>query len=243
MRRAEALLDVTRALSAELAASTWSPPTAFVYDPTTYASGSWSSYVRKYGGRAGRVVLIGMNPGPYGMTQTGVPFGEPRLVRDWLGIEGDVVPPTEQHPKRPILGFDHPRTEVSGARFWGWARARHGTPASFFRTFYVVNWCHLCFLADSGRNLTPDQLAAEDRARLYPLCDAALRRQIELLAPRRVLGIGAFAEARARVALEGLGLRIGRILHPSPASPRANRGWEEQVEAQLRGYRLLPPRR
>lgn len=234
-------MEVTRELSAELAAVPWSPPVAFVYDPITYASGPWSSFVRAYGGRAGRVVLVGMNPGPYGMTQTGVPFGEPRLVRDWLGIEDDVVPPADQHPKRPILGFEHPRTEVSGARFWGWARARHGTPASFFRTFYVVNWCHLCFLADSGRNLTPDHLAAEDRARLYPLCDAALRRQIELLAPRRVLGVGAFAEARARAALEGSSVPIGRILHPSPASPRANPGWEDQVEAQLAAFGLRPP--
>jgi single-strand selective monofunctional uracil DNA glycosylase len=45
--------------------------------------------------------------------------------------------------------------------------------------------------------------------------------------------VGKFAEGRARRALEGLDIPIASILHPSPASPAANRGWAEQVESQL----------
>ena len=36
---------------------------------------------------AKRVVFLGMNPGPFGMAQVGVPFGEVAAVRDWLRID------------------------------------------------------------------------------------------------------------------------------------------------------------
>jgi len=42
-----------------------------------------------------------MNPGPWGMAQTGVPFGEINAVKDWLGINAEVDKPQKQHPKRP----------------------------------------------------------------------------------------------------------------------------------------------
>ena len=59
---------------------------------------------------------------------------------------------------------------------------------------------------------------------------------------QRVVGIGAFAEARAKKALGGMGLPVGRMLHPSPASPLANRGWAERAEADLLAQGIeLPP--
>jgi single-strand selective monofunctional uracil DNA glycosylase len=48
-----------------------------------------------------------------------------------------------------------------------------------------------------------------------------------------VIGVGAFAEKRASLALADRPLRIGTILHPSPASPLANRGWAGLVRQQL----------
>jgi single-strand selective monofunctional uracil DNA glycosylase len=169
------------------------------------------------------------------MAQTGVPFGEVAMVRDWLGIEGAVGSPPNPHPKRPVEGFACRRSEVSGRRLWGWARDRFGTPERFFARFFVANYCPLAFLEASGRNRTPDKLPAAERAPLFAACDRALRRTVELLAPRRVVGIGGFAEARARAALDGIDVPIGGILHPSPASPAANLGWSRQAERQLRG--------
>ena len=32
-----------------------------------------------------------MNPGPFGMVQTGVPFGEVEAVRSWLQRAGEVL--------------------------------------------------------------------------------------------------------------------------------------------------------
>lgn len=211
------------------------PPVAHVYNPLIYARAAHHAYLRLCGSATGRVLLLGMNPGPWGMTQTGVPFGEVAHVRDWLGIAGGVEPPAAQHPKRPILGFDCRRSEVSGRRVWGWAERRFGTPAAFFERFLVWNYCPLAFLAESGANLTPDRLRAGEKAPLFEACDRALRRAVDVLAPRLVVGVGVFAEGRSRRALADLGVPIGRMLHPSPASPAANRGWEDQAERDLLG--------
>jgi single-strand selective monofunctional uracil DNA glycosylase len=54
-----------------------------------------------------------------------------------------------------------------------------------------------------------------------------------------VIGIGKFAEDRARAALEKTGIGVGGMLHPSPASPAANRGWQAQAEKQLSGLGVL----
>jgi single-strand selective monofunctional uracil DNA glycosylase len=167
------------------------------------------------------------------MAQTGVPFGEVAAVRDWLGIEAPVGRPRREHPKRPVEGFACARSEVSGARLWGWARERFGTPECFFERFLVLNYCPLLFLEASGRNLTPDRLRAAEREALQARCDAALAEAVRLLRPRRVVGVGRFAEGRARAALAGAPLAIGAIPHPSPASPAANRGWAAQAERAL----------
>ena len=216
------------------------PPVAHVYNPLIYARGAHHAYLRVAGSATGRVLLLGMNPGPWGMTQTGVPFGEVAHVRDWLGIAAGVEPPADQHAKRPILGFDCRRSEVSGRRVWGWAERRFGSREAFFSRFLIWNYCPLAFLGETGANLTPDRLPAREKAPLlFAACDRSLRRAAEALEPRLVVGIGAFAEGRARRALDGLEMPIGRMLHPSPASPAANRGWEEQAERDLRGLGVV----
>ena len=232
---APALTAIADELAREVDRLEFGPPVAQVYNPLIYARGAHHAYLRTAGAATGRVLLLGMNPGPWGMTQTGVPFGEVAHVRDWLGIAGGVEPPANQHPRRPILGFGSGRSEVSGRRVWGWAKRRFGTPAAFFERFLIWNYCPLAFLGESGANLTPDRLPAPEKAPLLVACDRALRRAVEALEPRVVVGIGVFAEGRARRALDGLGVPIGRMLHPSPASPAANRGWEEQAERDLRG--------
>lgn len=212
----------------------FSPPVSHVYNPLDYARRPHSQYLRRFGKRPKKALLLGMNPGPWGMAQTGVPFGEVAAVRDWLGIEVEVNRPSMEHPKRPVLGSACERSEVSGRRLWGWAADTFGSPARFFKTFFVGNYCPLQFLEAGGRNLTPDKLTVVERAPLYAACDRALRHTVELLEPQLVIGIGAFAEKRARIALGEDAPTIGRILHPSPASPAANRGWAEAATAQLR---------
>jgi single-strand selective monofunctional uracil DNA glycosylase len=227
------LVTIADRLTRRLARLTFGPPVTHVYNPLVYARAPYEQYVERYGQAPREILLLGMNPGPFGMTQTGVPFGEVSAVRDWLGIEAEVRRPRVEHPRRPIEGFSCRRSEVSGTRLWGWAREHFGTPARFFARMFVANYCPLVFVEESGRNRTPDKLAPEERQRLFSACDEALVAVARYFRPRFVIGIGAFAEGRARSALEGEGVVIGRIHHPSPASPLANRNWGGTVWQDL----------
>lgn len=229
---AAALIAAARTLSAAVDALPFAPPVSHVYNPLDYAWAPHEAYLRRYGAQRKRIVFLGMNPGPFGMVQCGVPFGEIDAVRDWMGIEAPVGKPARENPKRPVEGFACTRSEVSGRRLWSLFRERFGTADAFFAEHFVANYCPLAFF-DHGRNLTPDKLPAAEAAPLYAACDAHLRALVAALEPEWVIGIGAFAEARAVEALAGLPLRIGRVLHPSPASPAANRGWSEAATRQM----------
>lgn len=227
------LYRAARKLSRTLSELSFGPPVTHVYDPISYAAAPHREYLRRYGQGPKRVVFLGMNPGPYGMAQTGVPFGQIEHVRDWLGIEGKVGKPEVEHPKRPIDGFACTRSEVSGARLWGTFAARFGEPARFFADHFVANYCPLVFMEQSGKNRTPDKLPLTERDALYAACDVHLRSVVRCLQPQWVIGVGKFAEGRAAIALADQDVRIATILHPSPASPLANRGWAPQVEKQM----------
>jgi single-strand selective monofunctional uracil DNA glycosylase len=227
------LSAVSRRLSKRVARLAFRDPVAFTYNPLAYARAPHEEYLERFGQGVKPIVLLGMNPGPFGMAQTGVPFGDVGKVRDWLGIEGKVGKPELEHPQRPVLGFGCQRREVSGQRLWGWAEQRFGTPERFFRRFFVVNYCPLAFLEAGGKNRTPDRLAPAERAQLFAACDEALREIVSLLRPEYVVGIGTFAERRAQEALREHELKFVGILHPSPASPLANRNWAQTIEAQL----------
>jgi len=226
------LVRTSRALCRAVDALSFGAPVTHVYNPLRYGRAPFEQYLERFGAAKGRVILLGMNPGPFGMVQSGVPFGEVGMVREFLGIEAKVTRPRVQHPRRPIEGHACTRSEVSGARVWGWARQRYGTPERFFARFFIINYCPLAFLEESGRNRTPDKLPRAEREPLFAACDLALRRSVETLAPSMIVGIGAFARDRAQQAL-GEAVPVGMVLHPSPASPRANRGWEAQAEADL----------
>jgi single-strand selective monofunctional uracil DNA glycosylase len=237
-----ALVDISRALSQRVTRLRFAAPVSCVYNPLEYARAPHELYVTRYGGGPKEVLLLGMNPGPFGMVQTGVPFGDVGMVRDWLGIDAPVAKPTPEHPKRPVLGFACARSEVSGMRLWGWARDRFGTPQAFFERFFVANYCPLAFMEESAKNLTPDKLPAAEQQALSSVCDEALRDVVRSLRPRLVIGVGGFAERRARAALAGENVRVGTILHPSPASPLANRGWAPAIERQLEALGVALPR-
>lgn len=228
------LVKVSRALSRVVSKLEFGEPVTHVYNPLQYARRSHELYLKRFGGGPKEAVLVGMNPGPFGMGQTGVPFGDVGFVRDWMGIEAPVDRPVDEHPKRQVLGFDCERSEVSGSRLWGWAEERFGTPERFFVRFFVLNYCPLLFMESTGRNRTPDKLSIEERAALLPACDRALRDSIDILSPGLVIGVGAWATKRVRAALGEEGPTIGTVLHPSPASPKANRGWAPQAESDLR---------
>ena len=220
-------------LAKELARLSFSTPVAHVYNPLIYAREPHELYLTRYGSGAKEAVFLGMNPGPWGMAQTGVPFGEIGHVRDWLRISGTVDKPVGEHPKKKVTGFACKRSEVSGLRLWGLFQERHPDPADFFRRFFVLNYCPLLFLDAEGRNITPDKLKAAERQPLEAACNEALRRAVAVLGAEKVVGVGAFAEAQAAEALSHEPVRILRVLHPSPSNPQANKNWKGIVLEQL----------
>jgi len=281
------LIQASRELSERVGKLKFGAPITHVYNPLEYAQAPHELYLERFGGSRKRVVFLGMNPGPFGMAQTGVPFGEVAAVRDWLKIRAEIGKPAKEHPKRPVTGFDCERSEVSGRRLWGLFATRFGAAEDFFAEHFVTNYCPLVFCEASGRNFTPDKLPAAEQARLLAACDGHLRRVVEILEPEWLIGVGGFAQKRAEAvaawfntgfnlkarhrksqfnahphpcplprgegesspvagkieahsvkANRGISsvraLKAGVMLHPSPASPAANRGdWGETATGQL----------
>lgn len=229
----QALIRAATVLRDTVEDLTFSAPVAYVYSPLTYAWAPHETYLRRYGNSPKRVIFLGMNPGPFGMVQTGVPFGEVAAARDWLKVQAPVETPKLQHPRRPVEGFNCPRSEVSGRRLWGLFSERFGTPERFFARHMVMNYCPLAFLEESGANRTPDKLPVSERTALFAACDTHLRAVVAALQPEWIIGVGDFALKRAHEIFGDAPLRLGRVLHPSPASPAANRGWAALATRQL----------
>ena len=225
------LIAAALELSSAVGRLRFAAPVTHVYNPLDYAWPAHEEYLRRFGSSRKRVVFLGMNPGPFGMAQTGIPFGEVAAARDWMGIRAAVAKPANEHPKRPVEGFDCPRSEVSGRRLWQLFAERFGAPEKFFADHFVVNYCPLAFLSATGSNLTPDKLPAAEQEKLFAICDSHLRRVLEILEPEWLIGVGAFALARG--AAISANVKLGKILHPSPASPAANRGWSAAATQQL----------
>jgi single-strand selective monofunctional uracil DNA glycosylase len=227
------LVAIGRKLRTQVDRLTFSEPVTHVYNPLDYAREPHEAYLEQYGTGKKRLIFLGMNPGPFGMAQTGVPFGDIKMVRDFLGITGKVGKPKNEHPKRLVQGFDCPRSEVSGTRLWGWLNERFGSAKAFSKVGFVVNYCPLVFMEESSKNRTPDQLPGPEQSALFAICDEALRATVQTLSPEWVIGVGGFAEKRAKIALAKLDVKVATLLHPSPASPRANKGWGREADADL----------
>lgn len=228
-----AIEKMIRLLADRVDALSFAAPVSHVYNPLGYARKAHLAYWLRYGRIPKEVILLGMNPGPWGMVQTGIPFGDVGMVTQWLNIVPEIDMPNRVHPKRPIWGVACPRREVSGRRLWGWAQTRFEIPDRFFERFWVANYCPLTFMESSGRNRTPNQLPKSEKIALLSVCDHALRQMVDGLKPEIVVGVGQFASQQAQRALAPLGTRVGQITHPSPANPRANQGWAALIENEL----------
>lgn len=229
------LVTAADTLRTNLHGLTFPEPVTHTYNPLEYAWEPHTQYLQKYGSGTKRVLFMGMNPGPYGMAQTGIPFGEIDHVRDWLKISGPVSKPESEHPKRPVTGFDCTRSEVSGKRLWGLFAEKFTSAESFFADHFIANYCPLVWMKDTGANLTPDKLPASSLVPVEEACQAHIQTLITELQPEFLIGVGAYAEGKLKVAAKAIGYQatLGRILHPSPASPAANRDFAGTAWRQL----------
>ena len=270
MSVSQELIEAAKRLCVMVSKLKFGPPVTHVYNPLDYAWLPHELYLRRYGNSKKRVIFLGMNPGPFGMAQTGIPFGQIAAVRDWLGITARIDHPRKENSKRPVLGFDCPRSEISGERLWGLFAKRFGSADKFFREQIVMNYCPLAFMEQSGRNRTPDKLPPREREKLFAACDAHLREIVRVLEPEWLIGVGDFAAKRAiaifhsqvgaiTLPLEhqnvpalrlpqsgGIDLNrpptLGQILHPSPACPESNVDWSGKATRQLVKLGVWPKR-
>eukprot|EP00467_Chlorarachnion_reptans_P023937 CAMPEP_0114538514 /NCGR_PEP_ID=MMETSP0109-20121206/30186_1 /TAXON_ID=29199 /ORGANISM="Chlorarachnion reptans, Strain CCCM449" /LENGTH=321 /DNA_ID=CAMNT_0001722543 /DNA_START=43 /DNA_END=1005 /DNA_ORIENTATION=+ len=202
------LICIMRSLCEKLESLKFTHSDIIVYNPLHYAGRSAAMYLKRYGelnGKPGRVLFVGMNPGPWGMVQTGIPFGDVGFVRDWMGIDTPVGQPKVLHPKRQVMGFSINRGEQSGKRFWGLMEETCHTAQCFFSRAFVYNYCPLAFFkGPKGTNLTPDKLRSKDSKPLFEACDGALRSIIFELQPSFVVGVGNFAHKRIQATISGI---------------------------------------
>ena len=231
--RAAALLTAAAELRESLNTLHFGAPVTHVYNPLHYAWDMHEAYVQRYVHGPIEALFVGMNPGPWGMAQTGIPFGEVGAVGRYLGLNAPITAATATHPKRPVQGLACRRIEVSGLRLWGLIAQKFPSPEDFFARHFVANYCPLMFLEASGRNRTPAQLSARERAPLQQVCDRHLQRMVDILSPNWVVGVGHYAHACSQRALGSQGFKLARITHPSPASPAANRDWAATVLREL----------
>jgi len=242
---ADLVLELERQQTLALSALSFGAPVTTIYHPIDYASEPHSDYVRRYCRSQKNVVFLGMNPGPFGMVQSGVPFGDCRLVREWLGVSGAVRKPANENAKRPIIGLECQRSEVSGTRFWNFIRSLslNDDPNSFFRHCYVHNYCPAAFIDHKGKNITPASMKKSDLAALESICDEYLIKAIDVLGASVVVAIGVYARDRCRrvFSSELPRIRVEMIMHPSPANPATNTGggWAVKVRQQLEQLDLI----
>lgn len=227
-------VEATRALLDRLDPLTFNHKVGWTYNPVDYAWDVHRDYLTRFGTAPKRILLVGMNPGPWGMAQTGVPFTDPYIGRDWMELETHPVGRPENHrEERPVHGWSSSRKEPSGQRLFGFLRRLYGSLGRFFEQGFVLNYCPLVLFDEEGGNLTPDRLLVEDRRPLLEACDPYLRYMVEHFSPDVLMGVGRFAEDRLEAVTGEGGVPVHYLPHPSPANPIANRdggrAWQRRV--------------
>ncbi|MCH2646055.1 MAG: hypothetical protein MKZ53_03700 [Candidatus Thalassarchaeum sp.] len=211
-----------------------------VYNPLAYAWEPHRAYLELASGGGAKTLLLGMNPGPHGMGQMGIPFAATSVVRELLKITNlEVGQPRKPHPKRPISGLDWPKEEVSGTRLWGLLANEYGSAESIFKSVFLLNHCPLMlFSGERATNITPDKITGPTTKALLERCDEHLREVVDIMQIERVIGVGRYSEKRALNALSGIDISVTTCWHPSPASPLANRNKGEDWKKNVRN--VLP---
>lgn len=235
------LLGIHQELAYRLSELPFSPPVEYIYNPLDYAFDVHSQFVNKYCLSEKKILFLGMNPGPWGMSQTGVPFGEVTIVRDWLAISGEVGRPLKECHNRPVLGFNCKRREISGWKFWNFFKGLCLDPFRFFRDAFVYNYCPLAFMTATGKNVTPAEMKSSDRKMIDSLCERAFCKILELLHVEIVIAVGKYAEKCAASVTKANGLnhiKIVTLLHPSPRN-FSSKNWEEETKVLLQKNDLL----
>lgn len=242
----EGPLEITQQVSRRLREISFENKVEWIYNPLEYAWPVRKEYLRRFGSGPKRALFLGMNPGPWGMAQTGVPFSDTGIAGDWMGLGGlHVGKPVDEHPDRPVVGWELERTEGSGRRLYSFIRERLGSVDAFFGENFVFNYLPLVMFDADGKNITPSRLLKNDRLKVYDACDPYLRAMVEYYQPEVLIGIGKFALRRLEDNFADTTYTVVDIPHPSPASPIATRDggryWKRLAQRTLEETGVLSP--
>ncbi|XP_055849953.1 single-strand selective monofunctional uracil DNA glycosylase [Episyrphus balteatus] len=235
-------IDIECNLNKELANLKF-PNITHVYNPIEYAFDLHCQYLKKYLNGPKKMLLIGMNPGPNGMAQNGVPFGNTNTVKNLMKIEGQVEQPPSLHPKRPVTGLACKTEEPSGVRIWTLIGKLAGSLEIFSQQCFMHNFCPLAFFDVQGKNITPGELKGDVKAEVRNICLKYLEQEIQLIQPEIIIAIGSYVgDCMKRLAKQsiyiGSNIKILQLAHPSPRSVN-NNNWPEKATEFFESNDLL----
>ncbi len=224
-----------------------------IWNPGLYGETWHARFRRLYRPGQHPLVVFGLNPGPYGMAQTGIPFTDirrlvsalPDLAAELRGRGERVEPPGLAPPGlRPYLSRSFESSAVRVYRFLkkGWGGAERG-----WTEVVVANPCTLLFIDPAeGKNRTPADLARAARLRgsgrdqVRELVESFGRirircavESIEALSPRGAILLGKDVQAALGPALRRI-LGEARVIpweHPARAVPES---WASGLLSALR---------
>jgi Uracil DNA glycosylase superfamily. len=205
----------------------------------SYAIDPFLEYLEKAERGSVRTLYLGMNPGPYGMYRTGIPFCDFVTKREFLKITASVdetfIDVDAVRGEKP----DEKRREVSGMRLWGLFESVYHSPERFFSSSLVLSYSPLIFFRSEGRraNIALSDVKSLDRKRIEKVSDEFLKRYIKELKCDTLVGIGDYAH-RALVRCSD-GERLLKIAHPSPANPAANGDWAGRTYCYLKSEGVM----
>lgn len=273
------LLQKTRDLAAVLDTFRHPAGVSHVYNPLSYmatAHEAWLSRYVQYGEcdevavTPSPYLILGMNPGPWGMVQTGVPFGDVPNAGKLIGVRDGSTPFTAQipcgvslpaifkpqldgiqlHPKRPVQGFACTRVEASGDRLWGGLATVWGLLDAVLDDCFAMNYCPLAYFSgEAGENVTPEAFikAGPYRDEAYAqelddVCGAYLRTVMRAMDTKVVLAIGRYAERKAKIAASMVANKpaVVYLTHPSPLATRNAEQWAEMARTTMQAAGVLP---
>lgn len=285
------LIKTTRALADDLHALRCPAGVSHVYNPLRYMWPAHERFLSRHyvrereslpnvgrldlyrpagTAKSRRYLILGMNPGPHGMVQTGLPFGDVVNAAAMLGYKtGDQIPAPDLasvalHPSRPVIGLSATRREASGERLWGGLASIWGSLDAVLADCFAANYCPLAYFADdaSGTNVTPEEFGKRTvngkpnprydtayAAELDEVCLPYLVRVARAMRVEVILAVGRYAEVKAKIiaALCPEATRrcpspkVVYLTHPSPLATRSAGEWATMARHALDAACVLPP--
>jgi len=212
-----------------------------VWNPALYALDIYQEYLTKFPPEPGAILALGLNPGPYGMAQTGIPFTDCRTASGALGMEMTIpgkAPDDLISRLKKANGKWRGTYERSSLGMYRFLILAWGDIKTAYRNWFVGNPCPLLFLDPERWNVTPADPRLRRMKEVGELRQRAVIGFSEILNPRGIVCFGKdVAKAVGEVAIRQVGPdRVVFYEHPARAVPEK---WAAGLLQELTQRQLL----